>query len=158
MNKNQLLGVKGGIDTRSRQARLIFYVLLNHNECVLSSICELNLGNLRTIRIEFTNNQEIIATYSALKKPAFIKDRTKNPEDRQRIENMFVGLGEDNNPVVLKYKLKKKQIMNDNKLNKLDSPEPHRSLSLLKLVLYTNFFEIIMLILLFINIKTIYLL
>lgn len=36
-----------------------------------------NLGNLRTIRVEFTNNQEIIAIYSALKKLFFIKAVSK---------------------------------------------------------------------------------
>lgn len=65
------------------------------------------LGNLGTMRMEFTDNREIITTYSAADKPSFIQDRVKNPGDRQKIENVFVGLAEDSNPVVLKYKLKK---------------------------------------------------
>lgn len=67
------------------------------------------LGNLGTIPKEFTNNREIIAIYSAAdpEQSSFIKDRVKNPGDRQKIENVFAGLTEDSNPVVLKYKLKK---------------------------------------------------
>lgn len=65
------------------------------------------LGNIGTMRMEFTNNREIITTYSAADKPSFIKERVKNPEDRQKIENVFASLTEDSNPVILKYKLKK---------------------------------------------------
>lgn len=66
------------------------------------------LGNLGTIPKEFTNNREIIAIYSAADpdQSSFIKDRVKNPEDRQKIENAFVGLTEDSNPVILRYRLK----------------------------------------------------
>lgn len=66
------------------------------------------LGNLGIYRMEFTANQEIIAIYPAVEgEPSFMKDRVKNPEDRQKIENAFIGLTEDSNPVILKYKLKK---------------------------------------------------
>lgn len=70
------------------------------------------MGNLKMMLPYFTENQEIITTYTAnglvnYSDQIFDKNKFKNIADKQKIENVVSGLKEEDNPVVFRYKLKK---------------------------------------------------
>lgn len=69
------------------------------------------LGNLKTMSISFTPNNEIITTYEAhnllnYSQNIFDKNKFQNIEDLQKIECIIKGLKEDDNPIIFKYKIK----------------------------------------------------
>ena len=82
-------------------------------ECqVYSQFLHSDLGNLRMLLIQFTPNSEIICTFQSDwltdKYRGFVDDtKFKNSADMDKLKSRIAGLKQNDNPVLVKFKLKK---------------------------------------------------
>lgn len=116
-----IMGIEGIYQTQS--SIIIFYVDQQDGRFAIynkkSGDCNVydyqfknsRLGDLKTMAINFTPNQELITIYGAhnlrtYTQEIFDKNKFQRTEDLQQIENIIKNLKDDDNPVIFKYRLK----------------------------------------------------